>query len=111
MLYSTDWYDFVIYPQRPELGDSLKNRLNIDKAYRKLEDGSMPLDFNPKSEKGIVIQKSDIECSNDKFQAILINDFGNVCIWTDTRIWITTRIGKSGAIEKIQYYPTNYNEV
>ena len=68
----------------------------------------MPFDYDAYSTKGLVIAQSDIECESDRFEAVMINQFGGVFIWTTKNVWIVTRTADAGCIEKLSYYPLDH---
>ena len=108
MLYSTSWREFVIYPLTPERGDSYQSRTDTSQAFRKKTDGSLPEEYHNSPNKGIIVEQKDVERQGDSFQALAINPYGNVFIWTNRHIWTISRTGKNQTLEKLHYIPLNH---
>ena len=103
MIYKT-YQEFVTYPLFPDKVKSLEDRLDIHKAYRKLN-GRYPEEYSPNSEKGAIIEIDTILNEDDSFEAMEITDFGYVTIWTKNKVWFLTR--DHGKLERLKYIARN----
>jgi hypothetical protein len=101
MLYKK-WIDFIVFPSDTNKVKTREDRLNTKNALTQNERFE-----NPELAKklGYIVDWDGFEFKDDDFEAIWIDDIGNVIIWTDKRIWtLYQRIdGKEGMI----YLPRN----
>ncbi len=88
-----EYKEFVILPTEPDFITSREQRLNT-----KSIDESKNIN---------VIKKSLFEQYGDRFEAMEINDFGDVILWTNNKVWC---IHKSEKLEKLLYLPRNPND-
>ena len=99
MLYKK-WVDFVVYPSDSNRVKTREERINTSGAIPELEnDGELGKKF------GLIVSWSDyaFNYDNDKFEAMWIDDDGNVIIWTEKRIWSLHR--RIDGKEKMTYVP------
>ena len=98
MLYK-EWIDFVVYPSDAEKVKTREQRIDTEKA--------MPsLNHKLAKKAGYIVSWNDYEISNaDKFEAMWIDEDGNVIIWTEKRVWSLHR--RIDGKEKMTYVPRN----
>jgi hypothetical protein len=103
MLYK-EWIDFVIYPSDSNRVKTREERLDTQNAIPEIERYG-----NPELAKkvGFIVNWNDyvFTYDNDKFEAMWIDDIGNVTIWTEKRVWSLHR--RIDGKEKIIYVPRN----
>jgi len=95
----TKWQDFVIYPMNARKVKSRRDRLDTSKAYFPMDSGLYPNELHASIENGAAIQIESVLRDGDEFEAMEVDDFGDVTIWTRDRVWY---IGLS--LRKIRYY-------
>jgi hypothetical protein len=99
MLYK-EWMDFVVYPSDADKVKTREERINTKGAIPELEnDGEVGKKF------GLIVSWNDYGFKDDVFEAIWIDDDGNVIIWTAKRIWSLHR--RIDGKEKMIYVPRN----
>lgn len=101
MLYK-EWIDFVIFPSDSNKVKTREERLNTKGAVSYLEnDGESAKEF------GLIVNWNDYTMNpdNDKFEAMWVDDDGNVIIWTEKRVWSLHR--RIDGKEKMTYLPRN----
>ena len=101
MLYKK-WIDFVVYPADANRVKSREERLKTDGAVSELEnDGELGKKF------GLMVSWNDYGFiyDGDKFEAMWIDDNGNVIIWTEKRVWSLHR--RIDGKERMTYLPRN----
>ncbi len=99
MLYK-EWIDFVIYPSNTDKVKTREGRLNTKGAVTELEnDGELGKKF------GLILSWSDYAFKDDIFEAMWIDELGNVTIWTVKRVWSLHR--RMDGKEKMIYVPRN----
>lgn len=103
MLYK-EWIDFVVYPSNAERVKTREERIDTKNAISDNERIE-----NPELAKkvGYVVNWNDYSFNydNDKFEAMWIDNNGNVIIWTEKRVWsLYQRIDNK---EKMTYVPRN----
>lgn len=103
MLYK-EWIDFVIYPSDPNKISSLEERIDVSNAVR-VESDDYKNHFELVHQRGIVCTIDQILFDDDKFEAMGINNYGDVCIWTQKRVW--TLLRRFGEMEKLIFIPKN----
>ncbi|HQU81668.1 MAG TPA: hypothetical protein PKY59_00995 [Pyrinomonadaceae bacterium] len=99
MLYK-EWIDFVVYPSNANKVKSREERLKTDNAVSELENDS---ELGKKF--GLRVSWNDYAFSEDCFEAMWIDDDGNVIIWTEKRVWSLHR--RIDGKEKMTYVPRN----
>ncbi len=82
--------NFIMFPLDPSFIKSREQRLNI-----RLADSSKKIHL---------IEKSVFEQFGDEFEAMEINEFGDVILWTKKKVW---HIHKNKKMEKLLYLPRN----
>ena len=99
MLYK-EWVDFVVYASNTDKVNTREERLNVKDAVPEMKrDGEIEKRF------GLLVSWSDFGFQGDRFEAMWIDDRGNVYIWTEKRVWsIHRRIDNK---EKLTYLPRN----
>ena len=99
MLYK-EWIDFVVYPSDADKVKTREERINTKGAIPELEnDGELGKKF------GLIVSWGDYGFKDDIFEAIWIDDNGNVVIWTEKLIWMLHR--RIDGKEKMTYVPRN----
>lgn len=99
MLYK-EWIDFVVYPADANRVKSLEERLKTDEAVSESEN-----DGKPGKKFGLLVSRSDYGFKDDVFEAMWIDDDGNVIIWTEKRVWSLHR--RIDGKEKMTFLPGN----
>ena len=100
-----EWHDFVVYPLEPDKVSSRAQRLDTSMGHRLQSNGEYGDGYTPSSPRGAVIPLSAVIIEDDQFEAMEIDDYGQVCVWTRDRVWALFRVGNEGGIEKLQYLP------
>lgn len=97
MLYK-EWIDFVVYPSNADKVKTREERIFTENAL------SQDKRFeNPKNE--YIVSWKDYEFNDDVFEAMWIDDDGNVMIWTEKRVWSLHR--RIDGKERMIYLPRN----
>ena len=101
MLYK-EWIDFIIYPSDSNRIKNRAERINIQNALSENEKIE-----NPEMAKqvGFFVSWNDYDFKDDVFEAMWIDDDGNVIIWTEKRVWSLHR--RIDGKEKLTYVPRN----
>jgi hypothetical protein len=103
MLYK-EWIDFVVYPSDTDRVETREQRLDTQNAIPEIERY-----YDPELAKkvGFIVNWNDyaFNYDNDRFEAMWIDDMGNVTIWTEKRIWSLHR--RMDGKEKMTYVPRN----
>ena len=102
MLYK-EWIDFVVYPSDSNKVKTREERIDTKNTVPAIEKYE---NYELAKKVGYAVSWNDSEMSNDdKFEAMWIDDDGNVIVWTEKRVWsLHCRIdGK----EKMIYLPRN----
>ena len=101
MLYK-EWVDFVVYPSDTDRVNTREERLNTENAISDNERLR-----NPELAKkiGYIVNWNDYAFKDDVFEALWIDDNGNVIIWTEKRVWSLHR--RLDGKEKMIYLPRN----
>ena len=101
MLYKK-WVDFIVFPSDSNKVKTREDRLRIENALTQNERIENP-EFAKKV--GYVVCWKDYDFKDEVFDAMWIDEIGNVIIWTDKKVWsLHHRIdGK----EKMTYLPRN----
>jgi hypothetical protein len=94
------WKDFVSYPLDPERVRTSEQRLDVSMVMS-------PDDPQYDARQGCIITQSLIVSEDDRFEAMSIDDGGNVTIWTKKRVWGLFRFG---GMEKLKYLPRHPDE-
>ena len=102
MLYK-EWIDFVVFPSNPNKILTREQRVNTTNAVR--FESEEYKNFELVHQRGFVYTKDRIIFDDDKLEAMAINSKGDVCIWTETRVW--TLLRRFGDMEKLIYVPRN----
>ncbi|MFY9221116.1 MAG: hypothetical protein WAQ98_00515 [Blastocatellia bacterium] len=101
MVLYRKWIDFVLYPYEPDKVQTLGQRLDITHAVDK-DNALVTFELIQLIKKnGMVIKQNSLEDEADNFEAMEIDDKGNVKIWTKKRVGIVLR----HEIESIDYIP------
>lgn len=93
-----EWVDFVIYPDNPRRVTSREARLMTSNAIVVTHSSQLP----KAREQGARAQLSNILFDDDEFEAMEINDYGEVFIWTKRRVWKLFRLYE---YEKLIFFP------
>ena len=100
MLYE-EWIDFVIYPLDSNRVLTREQRLDTSNAVRVSDK-----DYTPTigTEKGTIYPKESVffDFNNDKFEAMAIDNYGGVVIWTTKKVWFLLN---DRGLEKLKYVP------
>ena len=99
MLYK-EWTDFVVFPSDSSKVETREDRLRTENALSQNERFE-----NPELAKkvGYIVSWNDYDFKEDVFEAMWIDEIGNVIIWTDKRIWSLHR--RIDGKEKMTYLP------
>lgn len=99
MLYQ-EWINFVVYPSDADKVKTREERINTNGAISEMEnDGELGRKF------GLIVSWNDYGFNGDVFEAMWIDDDGNVIIWTEKRVWSLHR--RIDGKEKMTYLPRN----
>jgi hypothetical protein len=93
--------DFVIYPLNPDFVKSAEERLDVKDSFTKLEYAPPSIE----SEKLKIRVSKDLiffEDDETSFDTMILDDRGNIMIWTDTKVWFLQRFS---GMEKLHYVP------
>lgn len=103
MLYK-EWIDFVVYPSDADKVETREQRLDTQNAVPEIERYENP---ELAKENGFIVNWNDYVCTHDgdKFEAMWIDDMGNVTIWTEKRVWLLHR--RIDSKEQMVYVPRN----
>jgi hypothetical protein len=101
MLYN-EWIDFVVFPSDSEKVKTREERLKTEKALSQDEKFKNP---ELAKEFGYVVSWKDYDFKDDIFEAMWIDEDGNVIIWTEKRVWSLHR--RIDGKEKMTYLPRN----
>lgn len=101
MLYR-EWVDFVVFPSDSEKVTTRKERLNTKNALSQDEKFLKP---ELAKKVGFIVSRNDYEFKDDVFEAMWIDECGNVIIWTEKRVWSLHR--RLDGKEKMTYLPRN----
>lgn len=93
----TDWHDFVVYPKDPNRVRSRQDRLDTGSAKRTSPGAVSAAAIDPAA--GYLVERTQVELTGDPFQAMVVTEVGDVCIWTTTRVWFLLR--RHGGMEKL----------
>lgn len=80
------WKDFVIFPRDPDRIRSVEQRC----------------DLSLESSGAFVVRRDLVVRAGDEFEAMCIDDFGNVMIWTKANVWVVRRLH---GMEKLLFLP------
>jgi hypothetical protein len=101
MLYKK-WINFIVFPSDTNKVKTREDRLNTKNALTQAE----KFENTELAKKlGYIVSWDDYNFKDDDFEAIWIDDIGNVIIWTDKRIWSLHR--RIDGKEKMFYLPRN----
>lgn len=101
MLYK-EWVDFVIYPSDADKVKTRGERLLTQNAISQDERFE-----NPENAKqhGYIVSWTNYDFGDDVFEAMWIDDSGNVIIWTEKKVWSLHR--RLDGKEKMVCVPRN----
>ena len=100
MLYK-QWVNIAIYPLEPDHIQSREQRLSTENLMDAFGD-----DYHP-GEPGF-LTLSPMLLENEQFEAMEIDDYGHVIIWTNKRV---LSILQDRGIEKVWALPRNFSQV
>ena len=60
--------------------------------------------------RGLIVTQEDISYPGDMFEAMRVDDYGHVTIWTRNRVWFMRLEGAEVIIEKLQCVDRNPSE-
>jgi hypothetical protein len=101
MLYKK-WIDFVVFPSDSNKVKTREDRLKTENALsqnERLENPEFAKEF------GYIVSWNDYDFNDDVFEAMWIDENGNVIIWTDKKVWSLHR--RIDGKEKMIYLPRN----
>jgi hypothetical protein len=81
----TEWVDFILCPGGIPHIRSFRDRLNLSRAADPQEIAEKGWDHRVQPH---VIYRFDIESEGDSFEAMQIDRYGDVTIWTTHRVWL-----------------------
>lgn len=92
MVIYKEWVDFVIYPGNAQQVHTHKQRLDVSNAVDldKIDPNDtaiMSAAVDIARERGALASKLVILANDDQFEAMEIDDYGNVTIWTKQKVW------------------------
>src|SRR5262245_37312991 len=99
-----EFQEFVTYPFDRDRVRTMTQRLETSQAFRCGLDGNYPADYSPSSERGAIIDLAQIVRGDDVFECMEVDDFGNVCIWTQQKVWFLLR-KETANLEKLIFVP------
>jgi len=101
MLYK-EWINFVVYPSDANRVKNREERLSTQDSLSVIESRE-----NPELAKkiGFIVNWNDYDFKDDVFEAMWIDEIGNVIIWTEKRVWSLHR--RIDGKEKMTYLPRN----
>lgn len=101
MLYK-EWIDFIVYPSNSDKVKNREKRLFTQNALSQDERFENP---EKAKQHGYIVNWKDYDFSDDVFEAMWIDDNGNVIIWTEKKVWLLHR--RIDGKEKMTYVPRN----
>jgi len=101
MLYK-EWIDFVVYPSDANKVKTREERIFTERALSQDERFENP---ETAKQNGFIVGWKDYDFNDDVFEAMWIDDMGNVTIWTEKRVWSLHR--RIDGKEKMTYVPRN----
>lgn len=101
MLYK-EWIDFVVYPSDANKVKTREERIFTENALSQNERFENP---ETAKQNSFVVSWKDYDFNDDVFEAMFIDDVGNVTIWTEKRVWSLHR--RIDGKEKMTYVPRN----
>jgi len=104
-----EWKDIALYPLNSNYVKSSEDRLNICKGFRLGSNGQYPEEYfeQKPDEQCAIIELSSLLESNDKFEALEIDESGWVQIWTKNKIWFLVNEGNENIIERLKFLRRN----
>lgn len=99
-----EFQEFVTYPLDRDRVRTRAERLDTSKASRLGPNGRYPEDYLASKGDGAVIGVDQIVWEGDIFECMEVDDYGNVCIWTQLRVWVLLR-KETANLEKLIYVP------
>jgi hypothetical protein len=81
----TEWVDFILCPNGIPNIRSFRDRLNLSLAADPQEIAEKGWDYHLQPH---VIYRFDIESEGDSFEAVRVDRYGDVTIWTTHHIWL-----------------------
>jgi hypothetical protein len=90
-MITSEWKDFIL--TRDGTHPDLKARFEI------------------KPNSHVVIHRDFVEKDGDRFEAMKIDELGDVMIWTTTKIWWIVRQGNKNQIERLLFVPRHPTEI
>ena len=95
MSISYKWVNFLVCPCNPNFITTYQDRLSKELLNDEVHRGNLKL-----VTMSTIIPDND----NDKFEAIEINEHGDVIIWTRKRVW---GLRRAHGMEKLIFWPRN----
>lgn len=101
MLYKK-WIDFVVFPSDSNKIKTREDRLKTENSLSQNEKIKTP---ELAKEVGYFVSWNDYDFRHEEFEAMWIDEIGNVIIWTDKKVWSLHR--RLDGKEKMIYFPRN----
>ena len=101
------WREFVIYPLNSDKVKTFEQRVDISQAYRISSNEKYPQYLEDNVKNGIIFDHATVVAGEDEFEAMNIDQFGHVIIWTIKKVWYLNKEGENSKIEKMRYVPRN----
>ena len=101
MLYK-EWIDFIVYPSDSTKVKTREERLFTQNAVSQDERIKNP---ETRRQSGFIVSWNDYDFADDIFEAMWVDDNGNVIVWTEKRVWSLHR--RIDGKEKMTYVPRN----